>query len=75
MSGNHYTIKYDNEDYVINEPHVFDEHISEIYVFSENYESEHRHLEVIAKKAGIRILYDGKNIKVQVSHHLYSFQN
>lgn len=67
MSGNHYTIKYDNQDYVVSEPHVFDEDTTEIYIFSEKYASEHRHLEVVALTAGVRVLYDGKNVKIQVS--------
>lgn len=75
MSGSHYTIKYDNQDYVVSEPHVFDEDTAEIYVFSEKYASEHRHLEVVARTAGVKVLYDGKNVKIQVSILFILFHN
>lgn len=64
-SGNQYKVKYNGEEQTISEPVVFDEE-QEIYAYTQRYSSEHQHIKLVAKKAGINVEYDGKSIKVQV---------
>nr|AXN69712.1 vitellogenin-1 [Pardosa pseudoannulata] len=64
--GQEYTVKYDGRDYTIADAMVFDENTAEIYVFIEKFQSNHKHIKVVAKRAGITVNYDGWNVEVKV---------
>lgn len=61
-----YPVKQDGRDIRVVQPVVFHaDH--EIYGYIERSYTD-SHLRIIAKKAGISILYDGKTVKIQVRH-------
>jgi len=66
-SGPYYKIKYQGAERIITDPILLNSR-DEIYVYTEVYSYDmHGHIHVVAKKAGISVVYDGKNVKVQVS--------
>lgn len=59
-----YPVKHDGRDVRVFEPVVFHKD-HEIYGYIERAYSDN-HLRIIAKKAGINVLYDGTTVKIQV---------
>lgn len=59
-----YPVKHDGRDLTVVDPVVFHEE-HDIYGYIERSYSD-SHIRIIAKKAGINVLYDGKTVKIQV---------